>query len=114
MRPSGWSLSLLILLNSTGDFLQLPPVPDEESDVARFAFDANMWDDALPHTFALTKVYRQTANDLIRHLNQMRIGRVDDEGVKFFQSLAHKKWTDGIVPTKMSVLRSPLLHSLSC
>lgn len=47
-----------IQLVVTGDFFQLPPVPDY-GKVARFAFDANTWCTAIEHTIGLTQVFRQ-------------------------------------------------------
>lgn len=52
-RPFG-GIQLVI----TGDFFQLPPVPDY-GKIARFAFDADCWDTAIQHTIGLTQVFRQ-------------------------------------------------------
>lgn len=55
-RPFG-GIQLVI----TGDFFQLPPVPDNEnkSRGAKFAFDAGTWATAIHHTIGLTEVFRQ-------------------------------------------------------
>lgn len=42
----------------TGDFFQLPPVPDS-GRAARFAFDAGTWKTTIEHTIALHHVFRQ-------------------------------------------------------
>jgi DNA replication protein DnaC len=42
----------------TGDFFQLPPVP-ERGRQAKFAFHANTWNTAIEKTIALHKVFRQ-------------------------------------------------------
>ena len=52
-RPFG-GIQLVI----TGDFFQLPPVPDF-GKVAKFAFDANTWKTSISHTIGLTQVFRQ-------------------------------------------------------
>lgn len=52
-RPFG-GIQLII----TGDFFQLPPVPDS-GKLAKFAFDANTWGTAIDHTIGLTEVFRQ-------------------------------------------------------
>lgn len=52
-RPFG-GIQLVI----TGDFFQLPPVPDS-GRVAKFAFDAATWNTSLEHTIGLTQVFRQ-------------------------------------------------------
>ena len=52
-RPFG-GIQLVI----TGDFFQLPPVPDQ-SKVAKFAFDAATWRTSVEHTIGLHHVFRQ-------------------------------------------------------
>jgi len=42
----------------TGDFFQLPPVP-ERGRQAKFAFNANTWNTCIEKTIALHKVFRQ-------------------------------------------------------
>ena len=42
----------------TGDFFQLPPVPDS-GRVVKFAFDAGTWNTSIDHTIGLTQVFRQ-------------------------------------------------------
>lgn len=54
-RPFG-GIQLVI----TGDFFQLPPVPDNGSGRAvKFAFDAGTWSTAINHTIGLTEIFRQ-------------------------------------------------------
>jgi ATP-dependent DNA helicase PIF1 len=52
-RPFG-GIQLVI----TGDFFQLPPVP-ENGRMAKFAFDADTWNTTIEHTIALHHVFRQ-------------------------------------------------------
>ena len=52
-RPFG-GIQLVI----TGDFFQLPPVPDY-SKASKFAFDAATWNTSIEHTIGLTQVFRQ-------------------------------------------------------
>lgn len=52
-RPFG-GIQLVI----TGDFFQLPPVPDY-GKVAKFAFDAATWGPTIDHTIGLHHVFRQ-------------------------------------------------------
>ena len=47
-----------IQLVVTGDFFQLPPVPDS-GRAAKFAFEASTWATSIQHTIGLTHVYRQ-------------------------------------------------------
>ena len=49
-----------IQLVITGDFFQLPPVPDNSTGRAvKFTFDAGTWSTAIDHTIGLTEVFRQ-------------------------------------------------------
>ena len=52
-RPFG-GIQLVI----TGDFFQLPPVPDY-GKIAKFSFDAATWTTSIEHTIGLTQVFRQ-------------------------------------------------------
>ena len=52
-RPFG-GIQLVI----TGDFFQLPPVPDY-GRVSKFCFDAATWNTSVEHTIGLTQVFRQ-------------------------------------------------------
>jgi len=54
-RPFG-GIQLVI----TGDFFQLPPVPEYgQNRSIKFAFDAGTWPTAIHHTIGLTEVFRQ-------------------------------------------------------
>ena len=53
-RPWG-GIQLVI----TGDFFQLPPVPDSKQSQAKFAFEAATWGTSIDHTIGLTEVFRQ-------------------------------------------------------
>ena len=52
-RPFG-GIQLVI----TGDFFQLPPVPDY-GRASKFSFDAATWNTSIEHTIGLTQVFRQ-------------------------------------------------------
>lgn len=52
-RPFG-GIQLVI----TGDFFQLPPVPDY-GRVSKFSFDASTWNTSIEHTIGLNQVFRQ-------------------------------------------------------
>jgi ATP-dependent DNA helicase PIF1 len=60
MRNNGRAFGGIQLV-ITGDFFQLPPVPDYENKAkgAKFAFDATTWPTSIHHTIGLTEVFRQ-------------------------------------------------------
>lgn len=94
-RPWG-GIKLII----TGDFFQLPPVPDfgegQKRDV-KFAFDAATWDTSIDHTIGLNQVFRQRDPDFARMLNEMRLGRISDDTDRAFKALSRPlKFDDGV------------------
>lgn len=103
-RPWG-GIQLII----TGDFLQLPPVPDGEQKESVFAFDASTWETSLDHTIGLTQVFRQKDPEFANMLNEMRIGNITEKTVNAFKALSRPlTFNDGIegaqlYPTRMQV-----------
>lgn len=98
-RPFG-GIQLVI----TGDFFQLPPVPDH-GKVAKFCFDAAAWRTSIEHTIGLTKVFRQkdpgtftltsetdsltdpSSSVFANMLNEMRLGRLTPTSINAFRAL---------------------------
>jgi ATP-dependent DNA helicase PIF1 len=80
-RPFG-GIQLII----TGDFFQLPPVPDFGKQ-AKFAFDAGTWTTSIEHTIGLTHVFRQKDPVFAGMLNEMREGRLTSESITRFKQL---------------------------
>ncbi|KAK4186836.1 PIF1-like helicase-domain-containing protein, partial [Podospora australis] len=115
-RPWG-GIQLVI----TGDFFQLPPVPDHGSREHKFAFDAATWDMSIDHTIGLTEVFRQkdpgkisccrihhpnsTANrfaEFAEMLNEMRLGRISDKTIQNFNALSRPlQFNDGLQVTEL-------------
>ncbi|KAH0602822.1 uncharacterized protein H6S33_008472 [Morchella sextelata] len=90
-----------IQLVVTGDFFQLPPVPDY-GKVAKFAFDANTWTTAIEHTIGLTQVFRQRDPEFAAILNEMRLGKLSDASIAVFRRLSRPlKYDDGIQATEL-------------
>lgn len=81
-RPFG-GIQLVI----TGDFFQLPPVPDQ-GRVAKFAFDAATWETSITHTIGLTQVFRQKDPAFAGILNEMRLGKLTQKSIEVFKSLS--------------------------
>ncbi|OXG73905.1 ATP-dependent DNA helicase PIF1 [Cryptococcus neoformans MW-RSA36] len=85
----------------TGDFFQLPPVT-KNGGMPKFAFEAEMWDETIHLSVNLTKVFRQKDQRFVDMLNEMRFGRLSNESIVAFKSLARPlKFNDGIEPTAL-------------
>ena len=81
-RPFG-GIQLVI----TGDFFQLPPVPDYQK-TAKFSFDAGTWNTSIEHTIGLTQVFRQKDPTFANMLNEMRLGRLTPKSIDSFRKLS--------------------------
>lgn len=76
-----------IQLIFTGDFFQLPPVPDRNTE-AKFVFDAVTWNTCIQHTILLTHVFRQKDEQFASMLNEMRLGKMSAETIREFKKLS--------------------------
>ncbi|KAL1955408.1 hypothetical protein VTO42DRAFT_8564 [Malbranchea cinnamomea] len=81
-RPFG-GIQLVV----TGDFFQLPPVPENGRE-AKFAFSAATWDTSIQHTILLTHVFRQKDPEFANMLNEMRLGRLTPASIAAFKKLS--------------------------
>ncbi|GAB1320338.1 DNA helicase [Madurella fahalii] len=102
-RPWG-GIQLVI----TGDFFQLPPVPDgSKQRESKFAFDAATWSMSIDHTIGLTEVFRQRDPEFAGMLNEMRLGRISEKTVRNFQSLSRPlEFDDGLEVTELFPTRN--------
>ncbi|KAF8647713.1 hypothetical protein AX16_006549 [Volvariella volvacea WC 439] len=84
----------------TGDFFQLPPV--SKAGPVKFAFEAETWSDTIQHTFNLTKVFRQSDQEFVDMLNEMRFGRLSQQAISKFKSLSRPlAFEDGLDATEL-------------
>lgn len=81
-RPFG-GIQLVV----TGDFFQLPPVPDKNTS-AKFVFESVTWNTCIEHTILLTHVFRQKDEKFATMLNEMRLGKMSPATVREFKSLS--------------------------
>ncbi|XDG00424.1 hypothetical protein ABKA04_000039 [Annulohypoxylon sp. FPYF3050] len=106
-RPWG-GIQLII----TGDFFQLPPVPDGGKKEGKFAFEAATWNTSIDHTIGLTQVFRQRDPHFADMLNEMRLGRISEDTIRTFKELSRPlNFDDGLdvtelFPTRQEVERS--------
>jgi ATP-dependent DNA helicase PIF1 len=97
-----------IQLIFTGDFFQLPPVPDgDDPDTAKFCFESLDWDTVFPNQITLVKIFRQKDEVYASILNQIRKGCLKRSGYEILLKYVGREIpTDGIVPTKLFPIRS--------
>ncbi|KAF4978822.1 hypothetical protein FZEAL_4866 [Fusarium zealandicum] len=107
-RPWG-GIQLVI----TGDFFQLPPVPDHGSKrETKFAFDAATWTTSIDHTIGLTQVFRQRDPKFANMLNEMRLGRISEDTVRAFKALARPlNYNDGMGTAELFSTRNEVENS---
>ncbi|SMN20792.1 similar to Saccharomyces cerevisiae YHR031C RRM3 DNA helicase involved in rDNA replication and Ty1 transposition [Maudiozyma saulgeensis] len=91
----------------TGDFFQLPPVQKRDNTNANnqqsiFCFESEMWQRCIHKTILLTKVFRQQDDELVKILNCIRFGDIEQNMALTLQNLSrHIEYDDGIFPTEL-------------
>ncbi|OAX43616.1 hypothetical protein K503DRAFT_680770, partial [Rhizopogon vinicolor AM-OR11-026] len=95
----------------SGDFCQLPPVPDRGKDgiqiASTFAFEAESWNRCIKRPIVLTRVFRQKEQKFVDMLNAMRFGKLGADSIQAFGSLSRPvKYSDGIGPTQLYPTRA--------
>lgn len=90
----------------TGDFFQLPPVPNRNGPAPLFCFQAHCWNTSIHKTVLLRQVFRQKDDSFVEMLNSLRLGEITEPMERSFKQLAralHNK--DGIEPTELFCTR---------
>ncbi|PSS37108.1 hypothetical protein PHLCEN_2v981 [Hermanssonia centrifuga] len=99
-----------IQLVLSGDFCQLPPVPDQNKGIqiaATFAFEADSWNRCVGKPIVLKKVFRQKEQDFVDMLNEMRIGRMELRTIRAFSELSRPvEYADGLEPSELFPTRN--------
>ncbi|KAF5336908.1 hypothetical protein D9611_003446 [Ephemerocybe angulata] len=93
-----------IQLVVTGDFFQLPPVPDfSRPGSTLFAFEAKSWGDCFDSgPIFLERIFRQKNQAFIRLLSAIRVGKIRPEHVAMLRVMQRPlKYEDGIEPAQL-------------
>jgi ATP-dependent DNA helicase PIF1 len=99
-RPFG-GIQLVV----TGDFFQLPPVPEGSNREAKFAFAAATWTTCIQHTILLTNVFRQKDPEFAEMLNEMRLGKISPRTIDAFRKLSRPlDFHDSLEATELYVI----------
>ena len=76
-----------IQLIFSGDFFQLPPVPDrDDADTGKFCFESARWSATFDTQIELKTNFRQSDGDFARILNQIRIGKLYKSGFEMLKA----------------------------
>ena len=62
----------------TGDFYQLPPVKNN----AKFCFESPLFNKIFEHKIVLDTIFRQKDNELLKILNNIRLGRITKKNIE--------------------------------
>lgn len=96
-RPFG-GIQLLI----SGDFLQLPPVKENQ-----FCFESRVWNECIQETVILTEVIRQQDKVFSGVLNKIRLNKIDNECMDVIGSREIKYISDnGLIPTMLYAINA--------
>ncbi|KAH9044706.1 hypothetical protein EDB85DRAFT_1813633, partial [Lactarius pseudohatsudake] len=89
----------------TGDFCQLPPVPDLRDGIpvpSTFAFDAESWSGCIGAPMTLKHVFRQRDQAFVDILNAMRWGQMSKDFISKLHQLSREiVYGDDIEPTEL-------------
>jgi len=108
-RPFG-GIQLIV----TGDFFQLPPVPEGHNREAKFSFAAASWNTAIQHTILLTHVFRQRDPEFAEMLNEMRLGKLSPQTTQAFQKLSRPlDFHDSLEATELYVYCCMDCHTIA-
>ncbi|GLB36503.1 putative DNA-dependent ATPase and 5'-3' DNA helicase required for the maintenance of both mitochondrial and nuclear genome stability [Lyophyllum shimeji] len=107
-----------IQLALSGDFYQLPPVPEQSHEYrmpATYAFDAVSWSRCIARPIFLTQVFRQTDNTFVDILSSMRVGVLSSKHIELLRRLSRPlHYEDGIEPSELFPLRKEVESCNNC
>lgn len=89
-----------IQLIALGDFLQLPPISRDKD--ARFCFESQVWQDLNIKTCILKQVYRQQEHQLISLLDNLRLGKINEDDIALLKS--RMNLDHGALPFKPTII----------
>ena len=90
-----------IQLVFSGDFYQLPPVPDKFEGSAKFCFESSSWDLAFYNQIELKTIYRQDDPVFKKILNQIRKGKISTESCEILNTCVSKSNDSDVMPVKL-------------
>ena len=99
-----------IQLIFSGDFYQLPPVPDKtDKETSMFCFESEMWNQTFKNVVVLNKIFRQNDKIFMKILKQVRKGAITKNTFDILNNKLlnkNKKLDKKYNPVIMSPIRS--------
>ena len=90
-----------IQLVFSGDFFQLPPIGEDEY-TKKFCFESVDWEDLFgSNKVALKTIFRQSDNEYVKILNQIRKGRLTRKSYETLLKYVGRTYTDDIQPIQL-------------
>ena len=87
----------------SGDFFQLPPVPDnEDPQTKNFCFEAPVFEELFPpeNCILMETIFRQSNPLLQKICNQIRIGKITKSTIKLIESMIYDESVSGQLVSK--------------
>lgn len=84
-----------------GDFFQLPPIARFGEPAALFAYESEIWKTANFKICYLEEQHRQTDQNFLKVLNEIRKNNLSDQGMKYLKDRQNKKTFQGVEPTRL-------------
>jgi len=84
-----------------GDFFQLPPIARFGEPAALFAYESEIWKKANFKICYLEEQHRQTDQNFLKVLNEIRKNNLSDDGLKYLKDRQNKKTFQGVEPTRL-------------
>jgi ATP-dependent DNA helicase PIF1 len=84
-----------------GDFFQLPPISRSGEPTALFAYESEIWKNANFKICYLEEQHRQTDQNFLKVLNEIRRNSLSADGLKYLKDRHNKKTFQGVEPTRL-------------
>ena len=87
----------------SGDFFQLPPIPDEDETTASFCFESEVWKEMFDNKniVELKTVFRQNDPAFSKILNGIRVGKLSRKYLDILSSRLNLSTPEEFTPTKL-------------
>jgi ATP-dependent DNA helicase PIF1 len=92
----------------TGDFFQLPPIPEEDDKDTMFCFESEHWFDVFrpENHIEMTRIFRQNDQQYIEILSKIRRGIMDDESIDILKSCINRPVNNAHATTQLFPLKN--------